>query len=130
FLAGLIEAVDDREMYFTSFTLLADTTLRADLIDWSGAVIGGGFALTLEPNDTTDAIVVGGAPGFAFDILTIDATELSLLTPNTFSALVIGRADGAHAITVHSLSFSDSLTIRTPLGGSVDVLGPISTTAG
>jgi filamentous hemagglutinin family protein len=95
-------------------------TLTANDLAFNGGAnsVTGSGALTLQPGAAGVSIGIGGAPG----TFTLGATELGALA-NGFSQIIIGRADGAHAISIDPVTFNDPVVIRTPLGGSIAVNG-------
>jgi len=74
-------------------------------------------SLTLQPVSPDASINIGGYTGdYALP-------EDDLYAFGSFGRLTIGRADGKHAITVHDVIIGADATIRTPLGGSINVVG-------
>lgn len=94
------------------------TADQIELDDKSTNLLRGYGTLTLQPFTVTQAITLGGA-GSADDF-DLSVGEIGTLADG-FSSITIGRADGAHAISIESsLSFRDSLTIQAPVGaGSI-----------
>jgi len=98
-----------------------DLTLTGHDLQLAGTVANPGGALILQPSDPAASIgIAGGAGDFS-----LDATEVALLSDG-LSAIVIGRADGAHLIVVDAVQFTDPVTIQTPAGGSITLDGTIT----
>ncbi|MBW3595731.1 MAG: hypothetical protein KY475_00485, partial [Planctomycetes bacterium] len=131
-LAGLIEATNDTPLTLLGpATLASNVTIRADRFNLGANLTGGGFALTLEPDEASDAVQIGAGAAPATDVLTINAATIANLVPNTFSGIVIGRTDGTGLVTVVGAAvFADPLTIRASSAGAIHVNAPLSTTAG
>jgi len=99
-------------------------TLVANGMDFSGGTgsVAGVSTLTLQPLLATDSIGIGaGAAG----TLHLSATDIAALADG-WAGIVIGRADGQHAIDVRAVTFVDPVTIRTPVAGSITVNGQIT----
>ena len=113
-------------------TLAAAThalTLTADEINLAGgagSVTGSGL-VTLQPNNTAAAFNIGSAAGATVGALDLAVADLAALA-NGFSAINLGHAAGTHAITIGNATFQDTLLVRTPAGGSVNVSGALSST--
>lgn len=103
--------------------------ITADNITLDGksrGLIRGFGELLLQPFTASQPIVLGGT-GAGFEL---SATEFGAIG-DTFSQLIIGRADGSHAINIQtSLNFRDNTLLRAPVGnGSVTIgsgLAPIT----
>ncbi len=149
-LGGVFDSTDNTIMLGGPVTLTTDSEFDAGTSTFtlgaSGSIDTDGNALTLTADDMVLASAAGsissGGDGGAVIIQPATATRgISLSSPTTnpavgflglstaevatlaggFDSVTIGRADGRHEIRVGTLSFSDPLTIRTPVGGSVFV---------
>ncbi|MBX3366323.1 MAG: filamentous hemagglutinin N-terminal domain-containing protein [Phycisphaeraceae bacterium] len=99
-------------------------TLTADdmnLASAAGSITSGGDggALVIQPSSPTRAIALASPsinPSGGF--LGLSTAEVATLAGG-FDSVAFGRTDGQHEIRVGTLAFSDPVSIRTPLGGSV-----------
>ena len=99
-----------------------DLTVTAAEIDFDNTVSGTGV-IELRPATASGEIQLGGTDA-GNTALELSNAELGQLQDG-FSSLIIGRTDGNGAITVDSsgVSFSDPVTLRSPLpGGLLDNL--------
>jgi len=102
-----------------------DVTLTADDVTIANGIQGTG-TLLLQPLSTTRSIGLGGGAGD----FNLDDADLGQLTDG-FSSITIGRADGEHAISVDSATFTDPITIQAPNGaGSINVADSGASTSG
>lgn len=90
--------------------------------------VSGSTTLLLEPLADTVSIDVG-SPAGGTGTLSISDADLAALAEG-FSGITIGRSTGQHVIVVGSASFQDAVTIQTPVGGSIAVIGQLDTLAG
>ncbi len=104
-------------------------TLSADEINLGGGAgsVTGTDTAALQPHSTTAAINVGSAAGATVGALDLAAADIAALADG-FAAVRIGRADGAHAVSVGNASFQDPLLVRAPAAGSIAVNGALSGT--
>ncbi|NQU23370.1 MAG: hypothetical protein HQ567_18985, partial [Candidatus Nealsonbacteria bacterium] len=127
-IAGIVATENDSTLSLGATNLTTDATLISDEVDFAGVVDGGGFALTIEPDEVTDAIEIGNGAAGGNDVLVIDTVEIGRLAVDTFSQITIGRTDGTHQITVGTSSFADPLRIFAPnAGGKITVNGQLDT---
>jgi len=99
-----------------------DITLEADTLAIGADITGTGI-LTLQPLTPTQTIGIGKSATGGFNL---DETEVAHLVDG-FTQIIIGRADGSGAIDVRDVTFTDSLTLRTPTaGGSITFTGAVS----
>ncbi|MBI4970896.1 MAG: hypothetical protein HZC17_03550 [Candidatus Omnitrophica bacterium] len=99
-------------------------TLTADSISFSGGAgsVSGTGSITLQPAAAGTSIGIAGAAG------TMQIPIPTALVDG-FSNIIIGRADGTGLVTVNAISFSDPVTIRSPMaGGAIQVDGEITGT--
>jgi len=113
---------------FSSSLVLADNafTLTADEIAFNGGSdsVFGSNSLVLQPRSAGVAIDLGSPTGGTaeFSLSTADLAALR----DGFTSITIGRADGAHAVTVGNASFSDPTTLRySEAGGNATILGSL-----
>lgn len=94
-----------------------------------GATVSGTGQAIFRPGTTTQAIRVGDAADTGAP-LDLTATDLAALAEG-FSTVVIGRGNGAHAITVAGASsFKDAVQIQSPSGaGSITLSAALDTLA-
>lgn len=98
-------------------------TLTSDEIDFTGGddkVIGEEAAITLQPFNANQPIIIGGTVDTAaFDITQQDLNALA----DDFSSITIGKEDGSGAVTAPvDLTFADPITVRSPFG-TIDTSG-------
>ncbi|MDA1165426.1 MAG: hypothetical protein O3B13_20200, partial [Planctomycetota bacterium] len=100
-------------------------SLLTDLLTLTSSTVRGAGSLVIEPLAANVSIGLGGGTG----TLNLTDTEIAQLADG-FSSITIGRADGQHAIEIDSATFTDPLTIQTPVGGSIRVMDSGATTVG
>jgi len=103
----------------SSLTLTGD---EIDLTGGAGSVSGTG-ALVLQPSSASSSIDIAASTGALLDLSAADLAALA----DGFSSITIGRAGGAHAMSVGNASFADSLLLRAP-SGTINVLNSLTTT--
>ncbi|MEX0742455.1 MAG: hypothetical protein WD079_06625, partial [Phycisphaeraceae bacterium] len=93
--------------------------IGADNMAIGGNLIGTN-ALILQPDTDGRAIDIGDFTDDASKLV-LSQAEIDRFAEGFFS-ITIGSSTGQHAIRVREASFNDSITIRTPDGGSINVL--------
>ncbi|MDD4907515.1 MAG: hypothetical protein PHJ00_00475 [Candidatus Omnitrophica bacterium] len=88
------------------------------------ANITGTSTITLQPVTLNRSIGIGNGAAGSFNLT---STEIAYLQPG-FSQITVGRADGTGSIDIHTITFADPITIRSPgLAGNITVNGIFST---
>ncbi|WP_175597124.1 MBG domain-containing protein [Peristeroidobacter soli] len=108
----------------------ANITLRTNGMTGFTGLASGPNLLRLEPYDIASSIAVGtGATG----VLQFASTMFSGASrrfADGFSQVVIGREDGASAISLGSLTFTDPVSLIAPAGGSLSANSTVYNTGG
>ncbi|HEY9653514.1 MAG TPA: CHAT domain-containing protein [Coleofasciculaceae cyanobacterium] len=108
-----------------ALSILTDSILTADEIDFGSTVTGSGINLTLQPLTPNREIAVAGTDNTT-NALDLTETDLNQLQ-NGFGFLTIGREDSQGNITVNSSQFRDPVRMRSP-EGAITVNGTITGT--
>ena len=125
--ADKVALTDASGLNLARLSVLGDATITSTTIKLSGNT--GDYEsvnrgdLVLQPNAPDASIAIGGGTG----TYRLSQSEMNALGKDHFGNVIIGRANGKHAIEIGTFAYDDDTAIRTPDGGSIAVNGSILT---
>jgi len=118
------------QTYGDILTIISDTTLTGNKLNFADNVSGSGHDLILQPSSSNQNIQIGSLTDIS-DTNTLDITDAELnLLQNGFNSVTIGRTDSTGTITIDAtgVNFNDPLNLRSPnSGGAIVANGQIQT---